>query len=93
MDTPIKSEKWEIYRNRGAGFIGSDILQELIRQDHEVVIIDDLFSGKMEDIQPFLSNKSVSFVQGNVTDISLLMKTCAGADGVFHESAISPVPQ
>ena len=37
----------------GAGFIGSHIVEELAQQKHEVVIFDNLFSGKMENIQPF----------------------------------------
>ncbi|MCX5842203.1 MAG: NAD-dependent epimerase/dehydratase family protein [Deltaproteobacteria bacterium] len=37
----------------GAGFIGSHIVEELVEQQHEIVIFDDLFSGKMDNIQPF----------------------------------------
>lgn len=67
----------------GAGFIGSHIAEELISQDHEVVIFDNLFSGRNENIQPFLSHKNVSFIKGTITDLSLLKQTFAGADGIF----------
>ena len=53
----------------GAGFIGSHIVEELAKQQHEVVIIDNFFSGKMENIQPFLKKKNVTFVQGSITDL------------------------
>lgn len=77
----------------GAGFIGSHIVEELLLQGHEIVIFDDLFSGKMENIQEFLTDKKVSFVKGSVTDISLLLQVCEGADGIFHEGAIASVPR
>jgi UDP-glucose 4-epimerase len=76
----------------GAGFIGSHIVEELAKQQHEVMTLDNLFSGKMENIRPFLKNKNVTFVQGSVTDLPLLKKTFDGADGIFHEAAIASVP-
>jgi UDP-glucose 4-epimerase len=77
----------------GAGFIGSHIVEELGKQDHEVVILDNLFSGKKENIAPFLKNSNVSFVQGSITDLPFLKDTFEGADGVFHEGAIASVPR
>jgi UDP-glucose 4-epimerase len=77
----------------GAGFIGSHIVEELVKSQYEVVIFDNLFSGKMENIQPFLKKKNVTFVQGSITDLSLLEKIFEGADGIFHEGAIASVPR
>jgi UDP-glucose 4-epimerase len=77
----------------GAGFIGSHIVEELAQQQQEVVIFDNLFSGKMENIQPFLKKKNVTFVQGTITDLSVLKKVFEGADGIFHEGAIASVPR
>jgi UDP-glucose 4-epimerase len=77
----------------GAGFIGSHIVEALAQQQHEVVIFDNLFSGKMENIQQFLKNNDASFVQGSVTDLSVLKKTFEGAEGIFHEGAIASVPR
>lgn len=76
----------------GAGFIGSHIAEELALQEHEVVILDNFFSGKKENIRPLLRNKHVTLVNGSITDRSLLVKACDGADGVFHEAAIASVP-
>jgi UDP-glucose 4-epimerase len=76
----------------GAGFIGSHIVEELEAQKHEVVILDNLFSGKKENVAPFLKKKNVSFVNGSITDLPLLNKTFEGADGIFHEAAIASVP-
>lgn len=77
----------------GAGFIGSHIVEALAEQDHEVVILDNLFSGKKENIAPFLKSSNVSFVQGSITDLPLLKNTFEGADGIFHEGAIASVPR
>ena len=76
----------------GLGFIGSHIVEGLAGQKHEVVILDNLFSGKMENIAPFLEKDNVSFANGSITDLPLLRKTFEGADGIFHEGAIASVP-
>ena len=77
----------------GAGFIGSHIVEELVRQHHEVVVIDNLSSGKRENIASFLSQSTVTFVPGSITDLPLLKEHFSGADGVFHEAAIASVPR
>jgi UDP-glucose 4-epimerase len=77
----------------GAGFIGSHIVEELARHQHELVIFDNLFSGKMENIKPFLKKKNIVFVKGSITDLSVLKKIFEGADGIFHEAAIASVPR
>jgi UDP-glucose 4-epimerase len=77
----------------GTGFIGSHIVENLIQNNHEVVILDNLFSGTLLNIAPFLKKDSVTFVQGSITDLPLLAKTFEGADGIFHEGAIASVPR
>ena len=77
----------------GAGFIGSHIVEELAQKRHDVVIIDNLFSGKSENIGPFLDGDRVTFVKGSITDPALLKSTFTGADGIFHQAAIASVPR
>ena len=77
----------------GAGFIGSHIVEELALQKHDVVIVDNLFSGKKENIAPFLGMSNISFVQASITDLPLLKQVFEGADGIFHEAAIASVPR
>jgi UDP-glucose 4-epimerase len=77
----------------GAGFIGSHIVEELALHQHEVVIFDNFFSGKIENIQPFLKKKNVTLVKGSITDLTVLKKIFLGADGIFHEGAIASVPR
>jgi UDP-glucose 4-epimerase len=77
----------------GAGFIGSHITEALVNRGDEVVILDNLFSGRIENIRHLVDLPSVTFVNGSVTDQALLLKTCENADGIFHEAAITSVPR
>jgi UDP-glucose 4-epimerase len=71
----------------GAGFIGSHLADELIRDGHEVTILDNLTSGKEDNINP-----AATFVHGSITDLPHLEEVFDGADGVFHQAAIASIP-
>lgn len=77
----------------GAGFIGSHIVEECTARGHDVVVVDDLFSGKPENIEPFIKSGKVTFLKGSVTDLPFLLSAFEGADGIFHEGAIASVPR
>jgi len=77
----------------GVGFIGSHIVEKLAQQQHEIVILDNLFSGYIANIQPFLKKKNINFVHGSITDLPLLRQVLEGADGIFHQAAIASVQQ
>jgi UDP-glucose 4-epimerase len=72
----------------GAGFIGSHIA-EAIAGSHEVVVIDNLSSGKLENLSGFSTN--VHHIPGSITDLPLLIEAFSGADGIFHLGAIASV--
>ncbi len=75
----------------GAGFIGSNLAEELA-VDNEVVILDDLSSGRMENIKELLENYNVRFIKGSITDLGLLQRSFIDVDYVFHQAAIPGVP-
>jgi UDP-glucose 4-epimerase len=77
----------------GAGFIGSHIVEELIQQGYYVVILDDLSTGKLGNIEALLKDSDAKFVQGSVTKLSLLRRAFQGAQYVFHQAAIPSVPR
>jgi UDP-glucose 4-epimerase len=77
----------------GAGFIGSHIVEALAQQENEIVILDNLFSGNIANIQPFLKEKKIAFVQGSISDLPLLRHILDDVDGIFHEAAIASVQQ
>ena len=76
----------------GAGFIGSNIA-EILSSDRniEIVIIDDLSSGKTENIEIFDDKKNITLINDTITDSDLLDDTVKGADGIFHQAAIASV--
>lgn len=79
----------------GAGFIGSNLAEELANRGTEVIILDDLATGKMENIADLLKSKSaeVRFVKGSVTNLELLKSIFndEDVDCVFHQAAIPSV--
>lgn len=74
----------------GAGFIGSNMANALC-DDNEVVILDDLLTGKMENIETLIKNELVTLVKGSVTEPEQLKRTFEGAEYVFHLAAIPSV--
>lgn len=56
----------------GAGFIGSNLVQELVGRGYRVVILDNLSTGRMENIEPLSGNENVKFIRGSVTNLSFL---------------------
>jgi UDP-glucose 4-epimerase len=77
----------------GAGFIGSHLTERLVELGYQTVIIDDLSSGKMENMDKVLFGKKAEFVQGSITDFSLLKRLFKDASYVFHLAAITSVPR
>lgn len=76
----------------GAGFIGSNLADEL-SLDNEVVILDDLSTGNMENINELLKKENVTFIHGNITDLDILQKNFNDIDYVFHQAALANVPE
>ncbi len=77
----------------GAGFIGSHLAEELVGRGYQVVILDDLSTGKIENIQELLKKDNVRFVRGSITNLPLLKKALQDAHFVFHLAALSSVPR
>ncbi|HUV39867.1 MAG TPA: SDR family oxidoreductase [Planctomycetota bacterium] len=75
----------------GAGFIGSHIAEELLRQGERVRIIDNLCTGKRENVEGLPGE--VEFVEGDICDASLVTKAVRGVEVVYHEAAIPSVPR
>ena len=73
----------------GAGFIGSHLTEELIKRGYSVTIVDDLSTGKQENID----GNGADFIRGTITDLSLLQKSFQDTRYVFHQAAIPSVPR
>jgi nucleoside-diphosphate-sugar epimerase len=75
----------------GAGFIGSNIVDELLRRGHQVAVLDDLSSGKEENLAG-VRNK-IDFRAGTITDLAAVQSACHGVDYVIHLAARTSVPK
>ena len=75
----------------GAGFIGSNTVDELVRRGHSVVVLDDLSSGK-EDNLAEIRNK-ITIIKGSITDIEMVRKAMHEAEYVLHLAARTSVPR
>jgi UDP-glucose 4-epimerase len=77
----------------GAGFIGSYIVEELARRGNQVIIIDNLSTGKKSNLEPVLGRKNIELIEGSIMNLTLLRRLFAGADYVFHQAALPSVPR
>lgn len=77
----------------GCGFIGSHIVQTLSEQHAEIIVIDNLLTGFRQNIAPFITDKKVTLVIGDIHDRALLDKTFKNATTVFHLAARISVPE
>src|ERR1700674_641023 len=75
----------------GAGFIGSNTVDELVRRGHSVVVLDDLSSGKEENLAE--SRNKISFIKGSITDLEAVRKAVQEAECVLHLAARTSVPR
>ncbi len=77
----------------GAGFIGSHLAEELSRRRYHVIILDDLSTGKLENIKDLLTKENVEFIKDSIADLPMLQKIFHDVDYVFHQAAIASVPR
>src|ERR1700676_1322016 len=75
----------------GAGFIGSNITDELVRRGESVVVLDDLSAGKESNLQGV--RDGIEWRVGSITDMATLQKACNGVDYVIHLAARTSVPR
>jgi UDP-N-acetylglucosamine/UDP-N-acetyl-alpha-D-glucosaminouronate 4-epimerase len=75
----------------GAGFIGSHTVDELVKRGHGVVVLDDLSSGKEENLAE-IRNK-ITFMKGSITDLEAVRKAVHEAEFVLHLAARTSVPR
>jgi len=71
----------------GAGFIGSHLCERLVRDGHIVTAIDDLSTGRLENLKELSNSKNFFFSQGSILDSKLLRPLISDADFVFHLAA------
>ena len=73
----------------GAGFIGSNIVEYLLKYGAgKVRVLDNLSEGLRENVDLFISYSNYEFVEGSITDYATCLKSCEGIDYVLHQAAL-----
>ena len=75
----------------GAGFIGSHIVEYLVKRGDDVTVLDNLKTGKEKNLTTI--NDKINFVNGDIRDYKLLDKLVSDTSGIFHEAALASVQQ
>lgn len=74
----------------GCGFIGANLVYTLSKEN-EVVVIDDISTGKLENIDELIKSQEITLVKGDIRDLDLLKRTFSNSDYVFHLASIPSV--
>lgn len=77
----------------GAGFIGSNLCEALLKRNYAVRCMDDLSTGKIENIQSFMDNSNFNFLKIDIRNFNACMEVCTGVDYVLHQAAWGSVPR
>lgn len=77
----------------GAGFIGSNLCEAILKKGCRVRCLDDLSTGKQKNVDIFLDNPSYEFVRGDIKDFDTCMKACEDVDYVLNQAAWGSVPR
>src|SRR3989339_897139 len=75
----------------GAGFIGSHLVKKFLEKGFQVAVIDNLISGRLENLSPFLAD--IEFIKGSILEDDKLDQAMLGADYVLHHAALPSVPR
>ena len=79
----------------GAGFIGSNLVEALLQDERVslVRVLDNLSTGLLKNIEPFLTNPKLDWVLGDIRDWETCVKVCEGIDAIAHQAALGSVPR
>lgn len=90
----IKFEESSVFLvTGGAGFIGSNIIEALLNKGYTVRSLDNLSTGKRENIDLFISDPNYTFIEGNIEKLKTCLNACENVDYVLHQAAWGSVPR
>lgn len=87
------SEKSTFLVTGGAGFIGSNLCEAILKMGYKVRCLDDLSTGKQANVDIFLDNSNYTFIKGDIKDFDTCMSACEGVDYVLNQAAWGSVPR
>lgn len=77
----------------GAGFIGSNLCEAILNLGYKVRCLDNLSTGKRENVDLFINHPNYTFIEGDIREIDTCMKACEGVDYVLNQAAWGSVPR
>ncbi len=77
----------------GAGFIGSNLCEAILNMGYRVRCLDDLSTGKQQNVDIFIDYPGYEFIHGDIKDLDTCMEVCEGVDYVLHQAAWGSVPR
>lgn len=79
----------------GAGFIGSNLCEHLVKTGHEVICLDNFSTGHMSNIQELLNNHGDKFrlIEGDIRNYETCLRASSGIDAILHEAALGSIPR
>lgn len=86
-------ENKKILVTGGAGFIGSNLCENLLSKGAEVICLDNFSTGHRKNIEPFLPNNKFVLIEGDIRNLDDCTKAVEGVDFVLHQAALGSVPR
>src|ERR1039457_2781180 len=77
----------------GAGFIGSNLCEDLLKNDNEVVCLDNFSTGRMENLKDFLDHKNFTLIVGDIRNPDDCRKATEGCEIILQQAALGSVPR
>lgn len=77
----------------GAGFIGSNLCEAILKKGYRVRCLDNLSTGNPKHVEMFLNHEHYEFVEGDIRELETCLEACKGVDFVLHQAAWGSVPR
>jgi len=84
---------YKILITGGAGFIGSNLIEELLNRENTVVCLDNFATGKRENLRKFQNNTNFRLIEGDIRNLDDCRKATQGVNFVLHQAALGSVPR